>query len=287
MIGFPRFRSSRVLAGTTALYLAVALAQGGSAQETQGGNRRVIDADGFLIDGQPITRNSPIAGGGKLTGKRGDEILLACDNGPVLYVCTGDDCEVSVCAIEGKSIRRREWSFKPRSGDPNGSIVRWLSSLAKRDPKPAAIAAARAMGEPVDAVVLLDEKGVHFAPALAGVLEGSYCLTLGTLPTSGKTWTTTLQWDRRREPEGIATVSGLPPGLYSLRKSPAGAADCQPDANDAGWVLVATSAQFPQLVAEWDVYAASIEELEQSGVSPTLIATLRRAALSGLSEPSR
>jgi hypothetical protein len=142
------------------------------------------------------------------------------------------------------------------------------------------------MGGPADAVVLLDDKGVHWAPALAGVLEGNYCLSLGTLPASAQTWTTELRWDRARDAEGLATVRGLEPGLYSLRKGPAGGPGCRPDQNeDAGWVLIARSPRFSELDSEWRTYAASVDELEGSGVSPSLIATLRRAALAGLAEP--
>ena len=141
------------------------------------------------------------------------------------------------------------------------------------------------MGNPVDAVVLQDEKAVHWAPALAGVLEGDYCLAIATLPPSGQTWTTTLQWDRRRDPEGLAAVPGLQPGLYSLRKGRAGAADLPAGVGRRrGLGADRGSAGFPQLDAEWRSHAASIEELEQAGTSPTLVATVRHAILAGLAE---
>jgi hypothetical protein len=254
------------------------------------GTHKVIDADGFQVDGKPASRNLPIDGTTKLTGRRGDEILLSCaqEKKLFLYVCTEGDCEMSACAEGGKGVTRREWSFKSadaKSADTEWKIPKWLQALVQREPKPLAIAAARGMGGPADAVVLLDDKGVHFAHALAGVLEGRYCLILGTLPASAQTWRTELQWDRSRDPEGLATVPGLAPGLYSLRKGSAGP-DCRPDPNeDDGWVLIARSGQFSQIDAEWRLHAASVEEFERSGLSPGLVATLRRVALAGLAEP--
>jgi hypothetical protein len=276
--------SSRVIArlspGLTAgLCLAVVSSHQGWAQQSE---QTVIDADGFRVAGNPPARMQSVAGL-KLTGTRGAEVLLSCGGELQLYTCKADTCEVDACT-QNDAVDVRKWSFTPRAAAKTDVSI--FSKLLRRDPKPAAIAAGRSMGGPVDAVVLQDEKGVHWAPALAGVLEGHYCLVVGTLPPSAQTWTTTLQWDRRRESEGLASVTGLPPGLYSLRKGPVGGAGCQPDANeDAGWVLVATSAQFPPLSAEWRSYAESIDELERSGVSPSLTATLRRAALSALAEP--
>jgi hypothetical protein len=49
-------------------------------------------------------------------------------------------------------------------------------------------------------------------------------------------------------------------------------------------VLIAGGTAFPQLDAEWRSRAASIEELEQAGTSPTLVATVRHAILAGLAE---
>jgi|SRR5687767_8999606 len=281
--------TSRMATGVIAgLCLAAVVSLPGHAQETRSANR-IIDADGFRVNGKPATRNLPVDGTMMLTGKRGDEILLSCVQEKTttqwLYVCAEDACEVSACAAGGKGVRRREWSFKSER-KPQGGLERWLQALMTRDPKPAAVAAARAMGGPADSVVLLDEKGVHWAPALTGILEGSYCLSLGTLPPSAQTWTTELKWDRSRDPEGLATARGLEPGLYSLRKGPAAGPGCRPDPNeDAGWVLIVSRPRFSEIDAEWRSYAASVDELEGSGVSPSLLATLRRAALAGLAEP--
>ena len=283
MLGFPLRNDSRVFrrvsSGVTAgLCLVMISSHHGWAQQEID---FVIDADGFMADKKPATRNLPV-GGKQLSGTRGAEILLSCNKKPLLYVCTGANCSVTACALEpGKrvgDVEAKEWSFTPPKREG-------LAGYMRREPKPAPIAAARDVGGPVDAVVLQDEKGVHWAPALAGVFEGNYCLLVGTLPPSAQTWTTTLQWDRRREPEGLAAVTGLPPGLYSLRKGPAGASSCQPDADaDAAWVLVAAGGEFAPISAEWRSYAESIEELERSGVSPSLTATLRRASLAALAE---
>jgi hypothetical protein len=269
---------ARVTWGFTAgLCLAMVSSHHGWAQQPD----HVIDSNGFQIAGKTPTRLQNIAGL-KLTGRRGDEVLLSCGVRVQLFTCNADKCDIDACTANS-TVEVREWSFKPRAPEQSG--VGFFSKWLQREPKPASIAAARNVGGPVDAVVLQDEKGVHWAPALAGVFEGNYCLVVGTLPPSAQTWTATLQWDRRREPGGLATVTGLPPGLYSLRKGPAGAGTCQPDANDdAGWVLVAPSGQYAPLSAEWRSYAESIEELERSGISPSMTATLRRAALASLAD---
>ena len=282
MVSLPPPTAARIITTVAAgVCLAAALSHIGSAQ----GSRSVVDADGFEMNGKPLTRNQNVDGM-KLTGKRADEILLSCDNLLFLYVCKQERCELSACAVKNAGgIEVREWKFEASSAPKSNGLRAWLSALGKREPKPAAVAAARRLGSPVDEVILQDEKGVHWAPAFAGVLEDNFCLIVGTLPPSGQTWTTTLQWDRRRDPEALAAVPGLQPGLYSLRKGRTGAATCQPDPDeDAAWVLVAVNARFSQLNAEWRSHAAAIEELEQTGLSPTLAATLRHAVLAGLAE---
>jgi hypothetical protein len=246
-----------------------------------------VASDGFRIDNnKEATANEPVKDQ-RLTGTKGAEILIDCGTRLLLYVCKVENCTAIACTFpDGKNVRDpevKEWSFKPTR---SRRFESWLDTFLRREPTSAPVAAARTLGGPADAVVLQDAKGIHWAPALAGVLEGNYCLVLRALPSSGQTWTTNLQWDRRREPDGLAPIPGLRPGLYELRKGPAAGGTCQPDPNeDAGWVLVAGSADFPQLEAEWRSHAASIETLEQSGTSPHLISTLRRVVLAGLAEP--
>ncbi len=101
------------------------------------------------------------------------------------------------------------------SSPPTETVDKGLKALPTREPKPAANAAARALGGMVSAAVILkDDQGLHWAPALAGVFEGSYCLLVEPVPAEGRRWTTTVEWDRRRNAEGLAALPDLPPGLY-------------------------------------------------------------------------
>jgi hypothetical protein len=252
----------------------------GSAQDDKA---VVVDSDGFQSNGQPAKRGQTVDKGTKFSGKRAAEVLLSCNDVVAWYVCKQETCEVTACADKSPGVQKRDLKFDERAPRPSGIIDRLLA-LGKRDPTPAAVAGARGMGSLVDAVVLLDDRGVHWAPAFAGVYERNYCLVVSTLPASRQTWTTTLQWDPRRDAEGLAPVPGLTTGLYAVGKGSPGAG-CVPDPNEEpGWVLIVGPATFSQLDPDWRSQAASIDELEQSGASPRLVATLRHAVLSGLAD---
>src|SRR5687767_4110761 len=120
--------SSRAIArfspGLTAgLCLAMVSSHHGWAQQA---DQTVIDVDGFRVAGKPPARLQSIAGL-KLTGTRGDEVLLSCRDKVLLYTCKADTCEVDACTTND-SVDVREWSFKRRAaGQSGGSFFsKWL-----------------------------------------------------------------------------------------------------------------------------------------------------------------
>jgi hypothetical protein len=155
-----------------------------------------------------------------------------------------------------------------------------------REPKQLVMAAARSGGNPNDAVVALDERGVHWGPALMRVLEGRYCLQLSQLPagTSGGDATALLDWDRAVDAEGVASTPGVSPGLHALQKgSPGSNGSCEFDADGTtAWVLVVPAPEFQRLDAAWKQQAVSIADLERGGISLATATTVRHAVLADL-----
>jgi len=197
---------------------------------------------------------------------------------------------VPVCTtkIDGVNILR---------SDPGGANTRaatsgvaesrgLLDTLFRRQPKDPVTLGVRSGGNPSDAVVLQDSRGVHWGPALNRVLEGSYCFRLSNLPASGTARVFTLMWDRSIEPEGLAAISGITPGLYAIDKGVPGsntACAADPDGSTA-WVLIAGAADFPRVSAAWKGNANWFSHLEQSGTGPSIVATVRHAVLASLAD---
>ena len=256
---------------------------------------RVVAVDNVSAsrDGGPpvaLRANDTVADRAMLIAGRGGDLLLACAEKSWRYSCQRERCEAVACSpSEDAGMSVRPWSFAAtrsvQADEPNLIETLW-ARLIKRTPRGVAVAAARSLGDPVDTVVLQDSGGVHWAPALAGVLEGPLCLRLERLPASGSSAAVaTLQWDRRPA-SAIARDPRLSRGLYSAsRGTPSGDGSCQvrPDA-DPAWVLIASDGEFPRLSSEWAAHEASIAELEGAGAAPVIVTTLRRLVLASLEE---
>jgi hypothetical protein len=148
------------------------------------------------------------------------------------------------------------------------------------------VAAARAGGNPNDAVVLQRDAEIHLGPALRRVVEGTYCFQLKRLPSSGDIRTFTLAWDHSTDAEGIVQLPGLKVGAYELAKGTAGATGaCQLDDDGVpAWVVLAPESEFRRATADWNGYRDSLTELENSGAPQSLVMAVRRAAHSGIAD---
>jgi hypothetical protein len=269
--------------------LVVALVESGSAQQAVGSlNSKAPEM--WMVKGQPIpnllNRNDEIV------ARAAGELELTCfepERVVLVYSCRSQSCRVKACDLtgEGMDVRRPIRLVGVLSG-----FQEWTKWLFVRRPIPPVIAAARAGGNPADAVLLQDARGVHWGAALTRVLEGQVCFRLSPLPeSSNRVQTLAFEWDRGVDAEGISAVPGLAPGLYALEKGAAGAGGaCQrdPDAVPA-WVLIVQGGDFGRVNPEWQQRLAAIDDLERSGATLAAVTTIRQAALADLAQsfPSR
>lgn len=139
-----------------------------------------------------------------------------------------------------------------------------------------------------DAVVQTTETELHLGSALNRVLEGTYCFRLKPIPPGNASGSRqgTLDWDRSTDPEGAVHLAGIQPGLYTIEKSgseAAGACDFEADPTPA-WILVASPASYQGLKSQWVDFTTQARKAEQEGASPTVLLTLRHAALAHLAD---
>jgi hypothetical protein len=159
----------------------------------------------------------------------------------------------------------------------------FVKNFLVREASSPAILAARGTGGTNDAVLLQDEKGVHWGPAFRRVLEGSHCFRVTHLGSAGSTHTFNIQWDRRVNTEGAVPVQDLTPGGYLLVQGRGDTCAADPDA-DPAWVVIAPSSRFPELEAEWQKTEEWVDMLDaQDADSPTLT-TVRHAVLAAMAE---
>src|SRR5262245_8179464 len=242
---------------------------------------RVVSADQpwQVKDGRRLLRGSEIAPKSMLVADGVGDIIVACsDTLQMYYGCAGGKCEVEVCLASGTNVKARAIN------------VRWRS-LLNREPRQPVMAAARAGGDPNDAVLLLDPRGLHLGPALTRVLEGKYCFVLNplTVASAGAPKAVTLDWDRAIDAEGIAAAPGLTSGLYGLVKgNPTGSGGaCATDKEGIpAWVLLTTGRDFRSASASWKSQSDVAADLERNGASRGTVSTIRHAALAGLAEPT-
>ena len=244
---------------------------------------RVVSADsGWHVSGKRLLRGMPISQKDQLSADTAGDLILECGPQNQLrhYSCARGGCKpVTPCsqgspedpAVVVKSVGGLLWN---------------LSNLLTREPRQPVLAAARAGGDPNDAVVRLDSPRVHLGPALTRVLEGRYCFLLDDLPASTTTPTMmTLDWDRAIDSQGITTAPGVAPGLYRLQKGTATDGACRADPDGAAaWVLIASAESFARLDSLWKEQAAVAADLERSGASRSTVTTVRHGALAALAE---
>jgi hypothetical protein len=262
------------------------LVQNGEAQNAQ---VRVLTAGpGWSADGRALQRGGIVPAGADLTGREASGLLLECPSGWIAYSCRNGNCAVRACEMSGTGVEAKAVQIATAGLSVGISGLRAAAdALFRREARDPIIAAARAGGNPGDAVVLQDDRGVHWGPALSRVLEGRYCFRVTPLPAAAATATTfVLDWDRSRDRDGVAPVPGLAPGLYALQKGRGdNSAACEPDPDSTtAWVLVAPGADFERINTGWRNQTIAIAELEASGADAAVVRTIRHAVLSGLAE---
>lgn len=211
--------------------------------------------------------------GGKETG----DLLLDCgDKGWRTQSCVTESCAKRAC--------------NEQDSEQVSKLLHLASALFLRsEPEEPATLGVRGGGNPSDAVVLQDSKGVHWGPALTRVLEGRYCFRVEALPlqSPGQPHQFALDWDRSVEGEGLAQVPDLAPGLDLLEKGTpetSGACTINPD-GAAAWIVIAAAPAFDKLNAQWKAEQAQLDRMQRSGASLPVVIALRHAALAALSVP--
>jgi hypothetical protein len=263
--------------------VVLAFVERGAAQQAPGAVVLSAAPREWTVNGKPIA--ATINPGDEVVARAAGELELSCvkpERVLLVYSCRSQVCRVRACELTGEGM---EVKRPIRLADRLSAFAEWTTSLIRRRPIPPVIAAARAGGNPSDAVLLQDARGVHWGGALTRVLEGRVCFLLNLLPeSSNRALTFAFEWDRAVDAEGISAVQGVTPGLYALEKGAAGVADaCQrdPDAVPA-WVLIVQAGDFGRVNSEWQQRLASIDDLDRSGATLAAVTTIRQAALADL-----
>jgi hypothetical protein len=243
--------------------------------------RLVSSGKGWLIDGHLTTRGTVLPETSVVSGTVNDgELIVECPKGWIQYMC-GDKCRFPPCFDKTDT--------KPAVGKITvkelGMGSRFLNALVVREPKDVVTLGVRAGGNPSDALLLEDARGVHWGPALNRVLEGHYCLRLIPLP-SGPVRTFSLDWDRSSDSEGVGAAPNLTGGVYSLQKgTPGSGSACTVDPDSVpAWVTILSQDQYANAIAVWKTESARITQIERSRAGPDAAAILRHAVLASLAD---
>jgi hypothetical protein len=250
----------------------------------------VMSADGsWRMEGRALRRGETVTAGVALAASQAGGLLLDCGNRRGLsYTCKAGECRVLACALQGINVQVDRVEL-PQTGvfAVVGNLLSPVTNaLLKRQPREPAIAAARQGGNPADAVLRLDARGLHLGPAFGRVLADTYCVRLSPLP-EGAARSLSVNWDRDVDAEGAVAAPGLLPGLYQLEKGRAvsGSAPCVPDADGVpGWALIAAPGDYDRLAATWREHAATAAALDAAGAAATVVVATRHAILAGLAE---
>lgn len=253
-------------------------------------NIRVGLPGGWTLNSRPLKAGATYSALSEFEGtKDAGDLLLECGAGGTLaYTCLEERCVVPACTTSSKGVTVHIIHHPEVAGSSMPSVVGMLTSLFRREPVPVSVLGVRGVGDPNDGVLLKDGDAVHWGPALKGVSEGGYCLQLRPLPqtSSEAIVTVNLDWDRTSDAEGIGKAASVVPGLHLLAKGTPGLeGSCTLSSEQTpAWVLIAGEPRFSRLSKAWKDYAPELKELNQSGNSAALQATIRHAALAYLSD---
>ncbi len=265
----------------------------GFAQDTTSSAVVVVTAgSSWSAGGKTLSRAQQLALGRQLTktGNAEPDLILDCGKaGWLSYRCGPAPCSVSACQTKIADITITRVDLLPNNGaESRSSGDSWFASLFKREPATLAVLGVREGGHLTDSVIDADASDLRLGPALNRVLEGKYCLRFSPLPGGepGASKQAPLAWDRDTDPAGTVHLTGIRPGLYEVQKSgseAAGACDFEADAIPA-WILVAKPSDFPALKEQWTTVVTRLHDLEEGGASPTVLLTVRHAALAHLAD---
>jgi hypothetical protein len=235
---------------------------------------------GWRVNGTLAQRGKALADSDKVsaTGESAGQLIIDCKRAWVVYSCR-DNCQGPPC------LNKTNAAPKDILSEDLGPFAQFTEKFLRREPRETAVLGVRAGGNPTDAVLQLEPKGVHWGPALGRVLEGRYCFRLTPLPT-GAARNFAMEWDRSVEPEGIAAVPNLTPGVYSMQKGTpqsGGACELDPESTPA-WVAIAAAQKFLAINAEWKLRSSDISQVERSSAGPAAAALLRHAVLASFDE---
>jgi hypothetical protein len=265
------------------------LAPAGAAQAVPSRVRVVNAEKGWVMEGSPVERGDRLSSDKLLSTQDSGDLTLDCGTpGWLSYSCRTGHCSVRPCdkgaGLEVRRVDLGAAGFLLVAGDH-------ISALFEREPKTPVMAVTRSTGSPSDALLLQNSQGLHLGGTLARVLEGQYCVRLARLPTKTAAMprVISLNWDRAVDAEGIARTASLTPGTYLLQLgTPGGVAKtsaCMPEPEAVpAWVVIAPESRFARANADWNDKQARLDTLERSGASAALVATLRHAVLSSISE---
>jgi hypothetical protein len=254
----------------------------------------VLAGKTWSLNGTPVKRGQTLKPSSDLqeNGSQPSDLVLGCGKaGWLSYSCVKVPCTVKSCQLKDSNVDVHRVDPAPRDGSAiaeSGTKESWFSSLFRREPATLAVLGVREGGHITGSVLRSTGSEVHAGPALTRVLEGKYCLRFTPLPPgdSSAARTVTIDWDRSTDPEGVVQLPNLKPGLYVLDKSDseaAGACTFPTDATPA-WVLVSANDDFNALNARWKEYTTQMRETERVGASPTVLLTIRHAALAHLAD---
>jgi hypothetical protein len=263
------------------LLVAALVLHGDAQQQTPAATLLSAVPEGWTVDGKALPAS--VSAGQSILAKKSGSLVLGCTQPDrlLVYSCRLEPCRAQVCTSAGGN-----GTMIIRPGRTLPQLQEMLGELRVRQPVLPVVAAARAGGNPSNAVLVQDALGIHWGPALTRVLEGRICFRLSSLPEgpSSRTVTFPLDWDRGIDAEGALQLPGVSAGLYALEKGDAGAnggCDRDPDAVPA-WVLIVPATEFSALAAEWKQRQAAIDELEALELGPEAMTNIRRAALAHL-----
>jgi hypothetical protein len=252
--------------------------------------RVISDAPGWFLGQRQTVRGDRLASSAEIAGRNANDLILDCGSaGWIAYTCKKAPCRVQACArsAEGVSIQRVDPDARNGAGAP-ASLGAMLASFLRREPKSPETLGVRAGGNPNDAVLARNGDEVDFAPALTRVLEGRSCFRMSRLPAgaAGTGATFIVDWDREKNNTGRARVAGLQPGAYTLQKgTPAAQGRCVFDDPAApAWIVLVPQGDWARIDAQWKSYTPWFRQLETSGSTPDVVATVRRAVLSSLAD---
>jgi len=240
--------------------------------------------DGWVLQpNQHVDQNAVL--GSRLANQ---EAIIDCGSaGWILHTCSKPNCKVRACDLEGKDASSGRKDVSSGRVDPvAGRSAELRASYLGREATTHIGAAVRGGREPNDALLLQNAQGIHWGPALERVLEGTYCFRFTRLPAAGsRPLIFQLQWDRRKDREGVMAVPTVTPGTYTLEKGTPDNGGCRIDPEAAAaWVLIAPESDFGRASAQWQTDTAWTNKLEESGASLMAVTTVRRGLLAGLAD---